>query len=98
MQIDSATFGAVIKRNGLKIGVKKERERERKWNHQVSVVTKETMNPFIVTTIQSWHGSWRHLLRFRAWRYDKVGAENFTAVSINESIIKSFSGFRDWIY
>lgn len=78
---------------------KKEREKERKWNHQVRVVIKETMNPFIVTTIQSWHGSWRHLLRFgNWWPYDKAGAENFTTVTINKSIIKSFSGFRDWIY
>lgn len=30
--------------------------------------------------------------------YAKIGAENFTTVTINKSIIKSFSGFHDWIY
>lgn len=64
VQIDSATFGAVIKRNGSKLGIKKERERK----------TIDETFYIVTTTIQSWHGSWRHLLRFGI-RYDKVGAE-----------------------
>ena len=77
MQIDSATFGAVIKRNGSKLGIKKERERERENGIERALRQRKTIDEtfyIVTTTIQSWHGSWRHLLRFGI-RYDKVGAE-----------------------
>lgn len=56
---------------------KKERERERENGIERALRQRKTIDEtfyIVTTTIQSWHGSWRHLLRFGI-RYDKVGAE-----------------------